>query len=370
MELLDSPLWDKIYFGNTLADCIWFASILLFGLLFKRALSKIFSLSLFKLFKKVSGNATANEFHELLKKPFSVFMMLLVGYFAVIQLEYPWSKPSPGSRWHLFENFIATGFSIAVIASITWILLRVVDFFGLILYYRAAKTESKLDDQLVPFFRDGLKIMVVILSFFFTLASVFDVNVVTLIGGLGIGGLAVALAAKETLENLLGSFTIFLDKPFTVGDQIKVGNVSGHVESIGLRSTRIRTLEKSLITMPNKKMVDAELENITERTMWRVRFTLGLNYSTNAESLSKITLQIRSLLESNNMIDANPVVRFETFGQSSLDILISYMVKTSAYDEMIAVRENLNFEIMRIVHSSRGDFALQSPSVQIEKPAK
>lgn len=370
MDLIDWPLLDKIYFGNPVANYIWFAAILVFGLLFKRALSKVFSLSLFRLFRKVSGNATANEFHELLKKPFSLFMMLVLGYFAIIQLEYPWGVPAPGSRWEVFENILGVCFQIAVIASVTWILLRVVDFFALILFYRAAKTESKLDDQLVPFFRDGLKIVVVILSFFFTLASVFDVNVVTLIGGLGIGGLAVALAAKETLENLLGSFTIFLDKPFTVGDQIRLGAVSGHVESIGLRSTRIRTLEKSLISVPNKKMVDAELENITERTLWRVRFNLGFNYATKADSLSKTIQEIKSLLESNNMIDQDPVVRFETFGQSSLDVLVSYMVKTNAYEEMIAIRESLNFEIMRIMQANGCEFAFPSTSVYIEKPGK
>lgn len=370
MDLIDWPILDKTYFGNTVANYVWFAVILLAGLLFKRAISKVFSLSLFKLFQKVSGNATANEFHELLKKPFSLFMMLVVGYFAFIQLDYPWGNPMPGTRWDIFENIIGICFQVAVIASFTWILLRVVDFFALILHYRAAKTESKLDDQLVPFFRDGLKIVVVIFSFFFTLASVFEVNVVTLIGGLGIGGLAIALAAKETLENLLGSFTIFLDKPFTVGDQIKVGNVSGHVESIGLRSTRIRTLEKSIISVPNKKMVDAELENITDRNLWRVRFTLGLNYSTHADVLSKTIQEIKMLLESDSMIDENPVVRFESFGQSSLDVLVSFMVKTNVYEEMIGVREKLNFEIMRIVQVNGCDFAFPSTSVYIEKSVK
>lgn len=367
---MDPSQWtflDNTLAGNTVENYLWFIGILLAGLIFKKALSKLFSVSLFSLFKKVSGSATANEFHELLKKPFSLLMMLIVGYCAFIQLDMPWGVVKPGSRWEILERVLNVTFKISLVASITWIFLRVVDFFALILSYRAAKTESRLDDQLVPFFRDGLKIIVVTFSVFFTLASVFNVNVVTLVGGLGIGGLAVALAAKETLENLLGSFTIFLDKPFTVGDQIKIGTVSGHVESIGLRSTRVRTLEKSIVSVPNKKMVDAELENITDRALWRVRFVIGLNYAIDASKLESILSDIRDNLKSNPMLDENPLVRFEHFGSSSLDVLVSYMVKTNDYEVMIVEREKINFEIMRIVKAGGGDFAFPSTSVYIQQ---
>lgn len=370
MSMFDWSILNEVYFGNTVANYLWFAAIILVGLVFKKALSKLFSLALFSLIKKVSGSATSNEFHELLKKPFSLLMMLVVGYFAFKQLEFPWDQPTLADKWKPAVHVLGIIFRIALIVSITWIFLRVVDFFALILFHRAAKTESKLDDQLVPFFRDGLKILVVILSFFFMLASVFEVNVVTLVGGLGIGGLAVALAAKETLENLLGSFTIFLDKPFTVGDQIKIGNVTGHVEAIGLRSTRVRTLEKSIVSVPNKKMVDAELENITERCLWRVKFHIGINYSTGPDNLEKILEDIRNYLGQNEKIDVNPVVRFESFGPSSLDVLITYMVKTNEYEEMIVERERINFEIMRIVKLNHSDFAFPSTSIYIEKAGK
>src|SRR6185295_11619359 len=106
-----------------------------------------------------------------------------------------------------------------------------------------------------------------------------------LIAGLGIGGLALALAAKETIENLFASFTIFLDKPFTIGDLVQVGSVTGKVESIGFRSTRIRTAEKSFVTVPNKKMVDVELENQSERFERRAYFTIGLTYATSNEEM-------------------------------------------------------------------------------------
>jgi MscS family membrane protein len=360
-------LLEQVYFGNTLENYLWFAGIMLIGMMFRHIISSAFSTILFRLIKKYSGQATAGEFHDLLKKPFSWFLFLIVAYIAVSHLSFPESwKTQPGGKYspEIVFNIL---YQVVLIFSFTWIIMRMVDFFGLILLHRASKTESKLDDQLVPFFRDGLKIIVGILSFFFILASVFDVNIVTLIGGLGIGGLAVALAAKETLENLLGSFTIFLDKPFIVGDLVKVGAVNGHVESIGLRSTRIRTLEKSLVTVPNKKMVDAELENITERSLWRVRFSIGVLYSTQSKDLDMIIMQIRKALDNHEQISSDPTVRFDQFGSSSIDILISYLVITNEFTTVMKVKEEVNFAIMRIVRDNNTDFAFPSTSVYMEK---
>ena len=358
---------EQVYFGNTVENYLWFAGIIIVGLIFKRIISKLFSLLIFNLFKKFSKDVSSKEFHDLLKKPFSWFLILIIGYIAVNQLEFPTNwQTEPGEKFspeiivHLIYQFV-------LILTITWMFLRIVDFLGLILLNRASKTASKLDDQLVPFFRDGLKIIVVIFSLFFILGTVFSVNVVTLIGGLGIGGLAVALAAKETLENLLGSFTIFLDKPFIVGDLVNVGKVTGHVETIGLRSTRIRTLEKSLVTVPNKLMVDAELENITERSLWRVRFSIGVLYATKAEDINNILTQIRRTLDNHEQIASDPLVRFNEFGSSSLDILISYLVISGDYALVMKVKEEINFNIIKIVHSNNTDFAFPTTSLYLEK---
>lgn len=358
---------DQVYWGNSIENYLWFAGILLGGLLLRHYVTRFSSMLLFRLIKKYSGQASAQEFHDLLKKPFSWVLFLIVAYIAVSNLDFPESwETQPGEKWSP-EIMVHIIYKIVLIGSITWVLMRVVDFFGLILLHRASKTESRLDDQLVPFFRDGLKIIVGILSFFFVLASVFEVNVVTLIGGLGIGGLAVALAAKETLENLLGSFTIFLDKPFTIGDLVKVGTIDGHVEHIGLRSTRIRTLDKSLVTVPNKKMVDAELENITERTLWRVKSNIGLTYSTQPQDLENILVQIRKAINNHEQVASEPLVRFDHFGNSSLDIRVTYQVITNDFGIMMKVKEEINFMIIKIVKSNNSDFAYPSMSVYMDK---
>jgi MscS family membrane protein len=358
---------DQVYWGNSIENYLWFAGILLVGLLLRHYVTRFSSMLLFRLIKKYSGQASAQEFHDLLKKPFSWVLFLIVAYIAVSHLDFPESwETQPGEKWspEIIVNII---YKIVLIGSITWVLMRVVDFFGLILVHRASKTESRLDDQLIPFFRDGLKIIVGILSFFFVLASVFEVNVVTLIGGLGIGGLAVALAAKETLENLLGSFTIFLDKPFTIGDHVKVGTIEGHVEHIGLRSTRIRTLDKNQVTVPNKKMVDAELENITERTLWRVKHHIGLLYSTDPKDLQNILDQIRKVIDNHEQIASDPLVRFDHFAASSLDIRVTYQVITNDFGIMMKVKEEINFMIIKIVKSNNTGFAYPSMSVYMDR---
>ena len=153
------------------------------------------------------------------------------------------------------------------IYSIFLIVKRLITFFGILLQKRNEESENKMDDQLVPFAIEIIKFFSYIFLIFIILGEVFNVNATGLITGLGIGGIALAMASKESLENLLGSFTIFLDKPFTVGDVVTVGNVTGPIEKVGFRSTRIKTFDRSIVTVPNKKMIDAELDNLGLRSV-------------------------------------------------------------------------------------------------------
>jgi MscS family membrane protein len=142
-----------------------------------------------------------------------------------------------------------------------------------------------MDDQLVPFVVEIGKIAVYIVLFFVLLGKVFDIDVTALAAGVGIGGIAIAMASKESLENLLGSFTIFFDKPFLVGDLVSTGSITGTVEKVGFRSTRIRTFDKSIVTVPNKNMISAELDNLGKRKVRRARFYIGLTYDTTIDQM-------------------------------------------------------------------------------------
>lgn len=354
--------------GNTAENFGWFFGILLVGLLFKKVLSLWSSRVLFRLVKHYCEGIPVQSFTELLAKPINYFILLVFVYLAFDRLHFPseWNLVPP-SQFGL-KMIISRLYHAGAIIMSTWVILRLVDFFSLVLLQKASLTESKADDQIVVFVKEGTKVIIGIFSFFVMLGSVFNANIGSILAGLGIGGLAFALAAKETLENLLGSFTIFMDKPFLLGDYVKVGNVTGHVEKIGFRSTRIRTLEKSYVTVPNKKMVDAETENLSMRTSRRANFTIGLTYSTTGEQIRKIISEIRSLILSNSLAKKDELdVLFTSFGTSALEITIDYYLLTTSNSEFLREKESINFGIMKIISDNGCSVALPSTTVYLQK---
>lgn len=315
-------IFNRTFLGNSIEAYVWFAGIALIGLLFKRLLSKFLAYLGYKLMSKYASPIGYTKFNELVEKPIGIFILLITFYLAFDRLEFPnaWNLV-PAERFGL-RMIMFSGFQIAIIFSLTWIFLRLIDFFGLILMYKASLTESKADDQLVSFIKESLKVVLIILSIFFILGAVFKLNIASLIAGLGIGGLAIALAAKESLENLLGSFTIFLDKPFTIGDVVKIGSVEGTVEHIGFRSTRIRTVEKTYLTVPNKKMVDSELDNLSLRLQRRVKFDISLVYETSITQFKNIVADIQAYIDNHPQINtADNIVRMHNFADSGIEIM-------------------------------------------------
>ena len=360
---MDSSFWQSIFLGNSYESYAWFIGILACGLIIKTFLSKILAQLTFRLVKKYSSGVGFDRFLELLKAPFGVFVVLVTIYLAFDRLEYPqeWQlvpEEKFGLRMVVFRSF-----QCAIVISITWILLRITDFFGVILLHRASLTESKVDDQLVPFVKESIKVIIGIFSLFFILGSICNINIASLVAGLGIGGLAFALAAKESLENLLGSFTIFLDKPFLVGDLIQIGNVSGNVEKIGFRSTRIRTLEKSYVTVPNKKLVEAELDNLSLRTLRRVKFVLSLNYSNSPEKIKQFVEDFKTFLAENPSTTEEAQVRVYELSKNSIDVMVLYFIDTTDYDFYLNMREIVNYQIMELALKNNIAFANPAPVV-------
>lgn len=365
--IFQDPFFDQLFFENPIENYLWFFLILIVGFVTKRFISIFLTRQLFRICKKYSTGVGPEKFLSLLMAPFNLFVMLVIFYLAFSRLEYPASwNLAPGEVFGI-KMIVYKVYLIWVVVSITWIFLRSTDYFGLILLHRASLTESKSDDQLVPFIKESIKIVIGMLSLFFILGSIFQVNVASLIAGLGLGGLAVALAAKESIENLLGSFTIFLDKPFTIGDLVKIDKTTGHVEKIGFRSTRLRTQDKTFVTIPNKKMVDAELENLTLRNHFRVVFSIGLTYEADSGSIKNITEAIRDLLKRDTMLTEDHVVRFTEFNTSSLDILVVYFVKTSDWETYLEIRERINFELLDIIKKSGCSFAYQTQRIMVEQ---
>ena len=227
-----------------------------------------------------------------------------------------------------------------------------------------------MDDQLVPFAKEAIKVLVAGIGFLILVGVIFNLDVVSLVTGLGIGGLAFALAAKETLENLIGSFLIFLDKPFVVGDIVKVGNVEGRVDSIGFRSTRIRGLDRIVVIVPNKKMTDAELMNDSERVSRRANFSIKLSNDTSPEQMKTILSAIRKMFSEFDQIEVDPIVRFTQFDSNSFDILIIYFAMIPLREDFYAIQEQVNFAILKILHENKAAFAMPSSTVYTKTDAQ
>ena len=353
--------------GNTIKDYAWFFGAVLLGFIFKKLISKYLSHLLFKVLGEKGAEVGIEKFDKLLTKPIGFCIMLSVIYIGSTHIQYPavWNL-NPENEIGL-KMFINKGFSLIYVYSIFWIILKVIDFIGLILNKRAEATENKMDDQLIPFIIEIAKIITYVFALVIVMGNIFEVNITALATGLGIGGLALAMASKESLENLLGSFTIFFDQPFTVGDIVTVGAVTGVVEKVGFRSTRIRTFDKSLVTVPNKKMIDAELDNLGLRPVRRVKFNIGLTYETAPEQIKAIVSDIQEMINLHEKTNQDGRVRFQEFGSSSLDIMVMYFVDSPKWEDLINVKEDVNYKIMEIVKKHNSDFAFPSTTVYLQK---
>ena len=355
------------FFGNSITNYIYFLTSFLVGLLFIIPFRLVISKLLFRLFGKDNSENDNKKFNSLLKKPLQYFLTLLVLYFSVQFISLPDFLNSTEEGALNLAKYFDKGFNFFLLVTIFWTINRSIDFLGYKLKNKALETESKVDDQLIPFAIDIAKVLTIVLGVVMILGNVFDVNVTALVTGLGIGGVAFALASKESLENLLGSFTIFFDKPFTVGDTVNLGGVTGTVEKVGFRSTRIRTFDKSVVTVPNKNIISTELDNLGARPVRRVKFNIGLTYDTSVENIKNIVDDIQKLIDDHPMTNQEGKVRFLNFGASSLDIMVLYYVDSPDWEVLIDAQQKINFQIIDIVNKYKCEFAFPSTSVYIEK---
>lgn len=258
---------------------------------------------------------------------------------------------------------------VLVVVSIVWAAYRLVDVLSERMMEKAEKTESKLDDQLVPLVRKSLKVFTVVAGVLFILQNL-NINVGSLLAGLGIGGVAVALAAKDTIANFFGSVMIFIDRPFQIGDSVSVSGVQGIVEEVGFRSTRIRTFYNSLVTVPNAKFTEANIDNYGVREYRRTTFTLNLTYDTTPEQMQAFVEGVRAIIQANEHTRKDYYeVHMSAFGASSLDVMVYFFFKVDSWSEELRQRHNVMLEIMRLARDLGVSFAFPTRTLQVEQLA-
>lgn len=229
---------------------------------------------------------------------------------------------------------------------------------------RASKTESKLDDMLVPIISSSIKFILVAFGVLLVIQNL-GYSVSSVLAGLGIGGAAVALASKDTLANIFGSLVVFFDHPFDIGDWIEVNGISGSVEEIRLRSTIIRTWDNSLVTMPNQLLTTASINNYERRHKRKMDCNFGVLYSTTADQIEKIVSDIKQyILENPDLYAPNHYVGFLGFGDSSLDIEVVVFTLETSKAEHMAVRQKFLLQVMRIVEAAGTGFAFPTRTLE------
>ena len=355
---------DKLIFDNTVRSYLTVFIIITVVLLFKKLLSHKIASLLFLLINKQWKTLKKADFVSLTINPVSWLLVIIVADFAIEKLNYPsaWNFKLHGI---LLNDILEKIGNSAIILALFYFLISLVNFISLLLEQQASNNADKSNGQIVIFFRDLLKVVIGVIGFLFVLRAAFNQNIGTLLTGLSIVGAALALAAKESIENLIASFIIFFDKPFFTGDTLKVNNVAGTVERIGLRSTRIRTNEKTLVTVPNKQMVDSVVDNLSMRNQRRAEIKLVLSDKTKPEQVQKLIDAVKTAVDENQDNIIKNSVFVTDFSKDGVTITIEYFTIAYSLQEFNLLKQQINFKLMYLMEEFHLEMSSTSSNITI-----
>ncbi len=344
-----NTLYFDIPLGNILAAFFSFFFFLL--------LRKLFATIVIRFLQPLT-TISRNNYDErillALKGPLT-FVFIIIGtrlFFALLFWE---------------TDFINNIISSMIAYNLFWALYELINALRGIVYHFTSRINPELSYEVGNFILAILKGIVLIIGLASVL-QVWGINVGGLVAGLGIGGLAFALAAKDTAANIFGSVALLLDKSIRIGEWIKIGDVEGTVEDIGMRTTKIRSFGKSLITLPNQMIANSPIENFSRRGVRRIKMTIGVTYNTTSEQMAQILCDIKEMLKTHPSIAQKEtmLVNFTSFDDSSLAIFIYTFSNTANWAGYMNIREDINLKIMKIIEENHSSFAFPSQSLYVE----
>ena len=343
-----TSFWQRQWGTNSIGDYCTILLIIASVWFFRRLLSNYFAGLLFRWLRGVLQKVDRVLFNDLVVDPLERFLLILVSVIMLYRLNFP---PELNISIYKFDtkDLINSFGTLILITSFTSLLLRAIDFAAILLEQKAGQTPDLSDNQLIVFFKDFFKVLLLILSLLMILRFAFGFDIGGLLTGLSIVGAAIALALKESLENLIASFIIFFDKPFITGDLVKVNAISGTVEKIGLRSTRIRTEQKTFVTVPNKQMVDTILDNISLRTQRRAELKIELATTNTPYLLQEFLERTRIILKNDQILQSS--VTLSDVRSNRIIVEIDYYTDAIPMIEFNTLRESVNLEILQTAHT-------------------
>lgn len=345
-----NDLLSKAFYNNTVSD--WFVAIsIIIGAIIVGKTMYWFSKNVLKKLAAKTETRLDDIILDMIEEPI-VFAVIISGiWFAFTTL-----NTTKG-----MELFASKVFYLLIIFCAAWLLVRLVDsLFKEYIVPLAAKTESNLDDQLVPILRKSVKTTIWVIAIIIGLDNA-GYDVATLLAGLGIGGLALALAAQDTISNLFGGFTILADKPFIINDRIKISGFDGIVHDIGLRSTRLITMEGRTVTIPNSTFAKNPIENISSEPSRKITLNLGLIYDTTATDIETAIKLLRDIAKNSNCIEDKVKVSFNAFGDFALNILFIYYIKKGS--DTFESQTVVSLEILKQFAENNLEFAFPTQTI-------
>lgn len=346
--MLENELW-----GNTIEN--WGISILIIlGAIIIVKLLSLLGKKVIKPFVTGTDNHLDDVIFYSLEAPVKFAIILLGIWIAIHRLVYPDS----------FVKVVDNAYSILIVLDITWFFGRL---FSSLLQVYWGKQSNGQANKMMPIIKRTILVIVWLIGIVMALSNV-GVNISALLGTLGIGGIAFALAAQDTVKNVFGTFTILTDKPFSIGDTIRVDSYEGTVVDVGVRSTKIMNYDKRIITFPNYKITDTSIVNISSEPMRRVVLNLGLTYDTTSEKMKEALELLKSIPQRVENVSSNPsdiVAVFTEYSDSALVIMYIYFIEKQG--DILGVTSNMNMEILAAFNKAGLNLAFPTRTVYIQK---
>ena len=362
-------LWAQtINYEIIKGNAIWRFAVVLLVVLVALAAGRIAQYSVSSIAQRSRQKRGVNVvtlFLTAISKPISV-AIFAIGLFvcrAVLVFGQDSINPVIGTYWTKIAQAVAA-------IALAYAFYRLVDLVEYYLQLWTGKTKTKLDDMLVPVIRKSLRVTIAIIAVLWIADGILDAEIRTILLSAGVGGIAIALAAKDTVANFFGSVTIFADRPFQIDDLVKINGHFGPVEDVGFRSTRVRTLEGHLVTIPNSTVANTTVENVGKRPFIRrtsnITITYGSGHAKAARAVEIIKEILADVPEANTDPTKPPRVYFSDFNDWSLNIYMSYWVKPPDYWLWHQVNERVNFEIMKRFEAEKIEFAFPSQTLYLK----
>lgn len=349
---------SEVLWGVSVLQLCLGAALLLLSLFSRRLVQGFFRRAIAR--RSLGQKAQwAADLLELMPPPLGLVVQVLLWAAAARLLELPQDPVD-------VRGLVEGGLLVAASVAITWALFRLLDVVSRHAMRAAERSATRLDDQLVPLLRKTVKVI---------LAVVIAVSVVDKLGGsitslvasLSVGGLALALAAKDTIANVFGSLVIFADQPFQVGDWVDVNGVEGIVEEVGIRTTRIRRFDQAVSTVPNQSFTGTAIVNHSRRSVRRIRFEVGLAYATSPGQMEAFVDSVRQMLASMPELDAaRSIAYFTAYAPSSLTVLVQTFSLSADYGDYMAAQERVLLGVLRLAGEQGLEIAFPTRTVYLQ----